>query len=116
MDTAGNLNHRKDAILAQLAQLGPMRKGSLQEQYFDVVLKGGAKRRRGPYTLYTFKEKGRTVSRRLSGKTLIELYRRQIEAFRSFQELTAELAQVGQRLADLQVSGDEERSKKNSRR
>jgi hypothetical protein len=105
---------RKDQVVAELAALGPMRKGSLTEQMVQVVLKDGTPRRRGPYTVYTFKERGQTISKRLGDPKEIALYRRQIGAFRRFQELTAELARLSQRLADLEAAGEPE-SKKNSR-
>lgn len=115
MNPADKLIRRKEEILAQIAQLGPMRKGSISKQYMDAVLKDGSKRRRGPYALYTCKDEGRTVSKRLT-PAQAESYRLQIENYRSFQDLTRELAQIGQRLADIEARGEKQDSKKNSRR
>jgi hypothetical protein len=115
MDTTTRLIQRKNELLAQLATLGPMRKGTLNDQYVQTILKDGSQSRRGPYTVYTFKQHGRTISRRLSDRDRIACYREQIATWRRFQELTAELARVGQRLADQEAAG-EEGSKKNSRR
>ncbi len=115
MDTASRLIQRKNEILARLAALGPMRKGTLNDQYVQVILKDGSARRRGPYTVYTFKEHGQTVSRRLSDPAQVALYREQIASFRRFQELTRQLAQFSQRLADLEAVG-EPGGKKNSKR
>ena len=115
MKNPSRLIQRKNNILEQLATLGPMRKGTLNEQFVQVVLKDGSTRRRGPYTVYTFKKDGKTLSRRLNDRAKIALYREQIATFRRFQELTRQLAQVSQRLADLEAAG-EPRGKKNSRR
>ncbi len=115
MDNPSRLIQRKKNILDNLASLGPMRKGTLNEQYVQVILKDGSPRRRGPYTIYTFKEHGQTVSRRLSDSAQIALYREQIATFRRFQELTCELARLSQRLADQEAAGDQG-AKKNSRR
>jgi hypothetical protein len=115
MDPTTKLIQRKNELLAQLAALGSMRKGTLNEQYVQTTLKDGTPSRRGPYTVYTFKEHGQTISRRLSDREQIACYRQQIATFRRFQELTAELAQVGQQLADREAAG-EEGCKKNSRR
>jgi hypothetical protein len=115
MDTPSRLIQRKNNLHDQLATLGPMRKGTLNEQYVQTILKDGSARRRGPYTVYTFKEHGQTVSRRLSDHAKIALYREQIATFRRFQELTRQLAQISQRLADLAAT-DDAGSKKNSRR
>ena len=116
MNTTTALEQRKKDILAQLDALGPMRKGSLTEQYVAAVSKDGSRRRRGPYTLYTFKRGGKTLSRRLKTPAQAALYREQIAAFRRFQELTAELARLGQQWADHEAAGQDQRCKKNSRR
>jgi hypothetical protein len=115
MDSIAKLTQRKNELLAGLAALGPMRKGTLNDQFVQTTLKDGTPSRRGPYTVYTFKEHGRTLSRRLSGRELIACYHQQIAAFRRFQEMTAELARIGQQLADREAAG-EEGCKKNSRR
>ena len=115
MNTTTSLEQKKKDILSQLAALGPMRKGSLTEQYVQTVLKDGSHGQRGPYTIYTFKHNGKTRSRRMRNPTEAALYRQQIAAFRRFQELTTELAQVGQQWADQEAAG-EQGCKKNSRR
>lgn len=115
MDPTTKLMQHKNQLLAQLAALGPMRKGTLTEQYVQTTLKDGTPSRRGPYMVYTFKEHGQTLSRRLSDRAQIAGYRQQIATFRRFQELTAELARIGQQLADLEAAGQDE-GKKNSKR
>ena len=115
MDPTIKLVERKNELLAQLAALGPMRKGTLNEQYVQTTLKDGTPSRRGPYTVYTFKEHGQTISRRLCDREQIACHRQQIATFRRFQELTAELARLGQQLADLEAAGQAE-GKKNSKR
>lgn len=103
MLTLAQLQNRKHQIVDELAKLGPMRKGSLSTQIVQAVLKDGTPSQRGPYTIYTFKRKGKTVSKRLKDPQQIEVYRRQIETFRRFQELTTELMDTNQRLADLEA-------------
>jgi hypothetical protein len=112
MDPTAKLIQQKNELLAQLAALGPMRKGTLSEQYVQTTLKDGTPSRRGPYTVYTFKAHGRTLSQRLSDRARIALYREQIATFRRFQELSAELLRVGQQLADRQAAGEEGCKKK----
>jgi hypothetical protein len=115
MNPSAKLMQTKAELLQAIAALGPMRKGTLSDQYVQATLKDGTPSRRGPYTIYTFKEGGQTVSQRLADRAQIERYRQQIATFRRFQELTAELARVSQRLADLEAAGQDE-GKKNSRR
>jgi hypothetical protein len=45
-----------------------------------------------------------------------QVYRGQIEVFRRYQQLSAELVEVSQRLADLEAAGEAGGAKKNSRR
>jgi hypothetical protein len=115
MNTTTSFEQNKKNILSQLAALGPMRRGTLNEQYVTAVLKDGTHHRRGPYTVYTFKQDGKTLSRRLKNPADVARYRQQIAAFRRFQELTAELAHLSQQQADWEATS-QEGSKKNSRR
>ncbi len=105
MKDIDSLRQRRGEIIREIASLDQMRRGSVVEQYVEVVRKDGSKARRGPYPLYSFKEKKKTVSRRLKDRAQAELFRGQIQAFRRFQELTAELVEIGERLSDLAVSG-----------
>jgi hypothetical protein len=112
MKTANQLHARRRQLLSQIEDLDQIRRGSITEQFVDAVLKDGTKVRRGPYTLYTFKNKdGRTVSRRLTDPAQIAHYRSQIEAFRQFQQCTAELLTLGETLSD-QALDDPEVQKK----
>ena len=40
MDSTTNLIERTNQLLSQLAALGPMRQGTLSEQYVQAILKG----------------------------------------------------------------------------
>ena len=103
--------HRR-ALLGELALIEQMRRGSLCAQVFEDVLKDGTKVQRGPYTLYTRKEKGKTLSRRITDPEHERCYREQIDAFRRFETLTGELVRIGEKIGDLVLSDEEERKKK----
>lgn len=99
--TSAQLHIRRRQLLSQIGDLDQIRRGSITEQFVESVLKDGTKVRRGPYTLYSFKDKGgRTISRRLTDPAQIAHYRSQIEAFREFQQCTAELLALGEALCD----------------
>ena len=66
MNTSAQLQAPRDQILQEIAAIGPMRKGSLTYQFFSCSPKDGPSRRRGPYLLYTYKKKGKTLSRRVA--------------------------------------------------
>lgn len=100
MDTH-DLRKRWAEILKELGGLSEMRRGSVVEQYQERALPGGEKIRRGPYPLYSYKEKGRTISRRLKNQEETSRYRKQIENFRRFEELARELILIGERLCEI---------------
>jgi len=103
------LRSRRQQVLRELAELGEMRRGSISEQFVESPGRDGVRKRRGPYYVHTYKEKGKTVSRRLTGPEQVALRQKQIDAFRRFQELTAELLRIGEQIADLALSGEEEK-------
>ncbi len=115
MNQTDELRVERQQLLEELAQLEQIRRGSVVEQFVERVCEDGTRVRKGPYVLYSFKEKGKTVSRRLSKKGEAKMYRKQIAAFRRFQEVTAELLKLGERLSDLALCGDAEALKKTSR-
>lgn len=111
--TTQTLLERRGRILEELAGLVQLRRGSITEQMVEHVDKQGQKRQRGPYPLLTYKEQGRTVSRRLHGIKEVAQCRQQIENFRRFEQLTQELREVGERLceeADVSVEKKRRRS------
>jgi hypothetical protein len=95
------LERRRVQIIKEMSSIRTMRKGSVTEQYLKVPHKG--KRQpalRGPYFLYTRKEKGKTVGRRLNKEQAYQ-FRQQVEAFHRFQALGKQYAEISERLADL---------------
>ena len=115
MKTFHQLSQQRAQIIEQIATLGPMRMGSVCDHYLPTKRQDGSTYRRGPYPTYTFKQGGKTRGKQLRSPEEAVLYRQQIETFRHWQDLSAELVQVSQRLADLEAAGDEG-CKKNSRR
>lgn len=110
--TTAQLHARRRQLLSQIEDLDQIRRGSITEQFVEAVLKDGTKVQRGPYTLYTFKDKGgRTVSRRLTDPAQIAHYRSQIEAFRQFQQCTSELLALGEALCDRAIDDPEAQKK-----
>ncbi len=101
MKTIESLREKKNTLLSRIVNLKDMRKGSLVEQYFEKKRKDNSVVRLGPYTLYTYKEKGQTISRRLSSHCVIECYKAEIGEFRKFENLCAELVQTSQEICDL---------------
>ena len=99
-----SLEHQRQGLLRQLADLRELRRGSLTEQFLTVKRSDGSKVRRGPYPLFTRKEAQKTVSVRLTDPTLVPLYRQQIRAMRQFENLMDQLVRLGEQLGDLAVA------------
>ena len=114
MSSFEQLSRQRTRVIEQIAALGPMRMGTVSEQMLPAKHSDGSTYRRGPYLTYTFKHGGKTCGKHLRNEEEADLYRRQIEAFRHYQELSAELVEVSQRLADLEAAGDQG-CKKNSK-
>jgi hypothetical protein len=117
MSQIQQLKKRRDHLLDELRGLEQIRRGSIVEQYVVATQKDGTKKRRGPYVLYSYKEKGKTVSRRLTNEAHVAGYRKQIENFRRFQQLTTELLRIGEQISELVVreQGVKKTSKRNSK-
>lgn len=106
---------KKKELLDQICKLKDMRQGSVVEQYFETKRKDGTMSRQGPYFLYSYKEGGKTISRRLPSVFAAESYREQIGEFRKFEQLCSQLAETCQRLSDIRIEegfGDNTQEKK----
>ena len=102
MATAEQVRSRRKKVLEELGSLEHIRRGSVIEQYVEDTRKDGSRVRRGPYMLYSYKKKNKTVSRRLKRSEDANVYREQIKGFRRFQEIVTELVGLGEQLCDLE--------------
>jgi hypothetical protein len=89
-----NTEARRDEILAEMASIKAMRRGSLNEYYCDQKLKDGTPVRRGPFFNVTAKGKGnKTVSLAVSIKDA-DAVRTEVDAYRRFKTLAEEYASI----------------------
>jgi len=116
MERLAVLRRRRQEILVQIGELEEMRRGSVVEQFVERVNADGSVKRLGPYPLYSYKEKKKTVSRRLKGAETATVYRRQIDRFRRFQALCAELVAIGEEISDIVVSAPDNKKNPKGRR
>ena len=107
--TIRQLQARRTEILKELMGLDQMRRGSITQQVVESTDRKGERIRRGPYPLYSYKEKGRTISRRLKTEKEVETYRAQIENFRRFETLTRELRELGEKMCKAAESSPEKK-------
>lgn len=107
MATLEEFRRERKQLLEELTQLEEIRRGSVVEQFVESTRKDGSTSRRGPYVLYSYKEKGKTVSRRLSDRNEAAHYRHQIQGFRRFQELISRLLEIGEQISELLLAQEE---------
>jgi hypothetical protein len=115
MTRIDTIRKRRKELLNELSVLEQLRRGSLTDQSFRFTRKDGSVTQYGPYPLYTFKAKGRTVSRRIKDAAQVPIYRKQIDAFRRFEALSAELVRLGEEISELALSSEDELKKRPKR-
>lgn len=113
MPSFESLSRQRSDLLAQIADLGPMRPGTVCQQEVKYRAKDGTKKANGPYPILTCKEGGKTRTIRLRSTDEAEIAENQIANFRRFQRLTRELTRIGREMADLEMAARSE-GKKNS--
>jgi len=92
---------RKD-ILKKMDELGIMRRGTVNEQFFDKKHKDGCVTTIGPYYLYSRTEKKKSFSLRISVDKVGQ-YSKETENCRKFKELANRYVLVCEELADLGI-------------
>lgn len=112
METAQQLETRRLEILEEIRSVRSMRRGTINEQYFLVRLKGKREiSRRGPYYVLSRREGDKTVSQRLTTPEALEQARKDVEAYKRFQALCREFEQVTARLGEMERSMTQEKKR-----
>lgn len=102
MGIVQELEARRNAILEEMRSIRSMRRGTINEQYFKVSVKGTEKTKlQGPYYVVSRREGERTVSQRLRSSEL-EQVQRDVAAHKRFLLLCREFEQLTTRLAELE--------------
>jgi len=95
------LRETRQGILDQIALIEEMRRGSVIRQFLKIQLKGKRKPILcGPYALFTFKKKGKTISRRLHDLEEIRRLEEQVENYHLFQRLCQRLVEIGEAICE----------------
>jgi len=111
MDQRHSLERQRQKILEQMAAITRMRRGTVNEQYFEVRQEDGSVVRQGPYFLYRRTEKGKSFSQRITAED-VERYREDTENCRRFKELANRCVLVGEELAEASEEGPEKKRSK----
>lgn len=99
MDQKEQLENERLTIASEMVRIHQMRRGTVNEQYFEIRHKDGTITTRGPYHLYSRTEKGKSYSRRIPVEEL-ERYLEETENCRRFKDLSNRYVLVCEQLAD----------------
>ena len=116
MNTIRELEARRNAILEQMRSIRSMRRGTINEQFLKVRLKGKDRAvLRGPYYVFSRREGNKTVSRRLTSPAQLQRVKREIEVHKRFVSLCKEFEVLTERLGELERPVEETVEKKRPR-
>ncbi len=108
MNTVKEIECKRMEILQRMGEMRSMRRGTINEQFFEVKQKG--KREpvlRGPYYVLSRREGKKTVSKRLTSQKELEKARKDIDAQKQFRELCRQFEELTERLSELERELDE---------
>jgi len=95
------LREMRQEILAHIALIEEMRRGSVTRQFLKIKLKGQKEPAlAGPYGLFTCKKNGRTMGRRLRDAQEIRRLEHQVQNFHTFQNLCRRLVEIGEKICE----------------
>jgi hypothetical protein len=103
MDTAQQLEARRNGILEEMRSIRSMRRGTINEQYFKTRLKGTKGMvRQGPYYVLSRREVKKTVSRRIRSRAELERAQKDVAEYKRFLGLCQEFERLTARLGELE--------------
>jgi len=103
MDTVQQLEARRNAILEEIRTIRSMRRGTINEQYFKIRLKGRKGMvHQGPYYVLSRREGNKTLSKRLRSAVALEQAQRDVSEYKRFVGLCQEYERLTTRLGELE--------------
>lgn len=103
MTELDRVEKRRREVAQELLGIRSLRRGTINEQYLPVKHRGETDPvLRGPYHVFSRREGGRTVSRRLSTPGALREAREDVERHRRFAALCRELETLTERLGELE--------------
>jgi hypothetical protein len=112
MNKAQNSEDKRKEILKEMSEIRVMRRGTVNEQFFDKIRTDGSVIRNGPYYLYSRTEKRKSFGKRITEEQ-VEKYRGETENCRMFKELSNRYILACEQIAD---QGTEEKRLKHRKK
>lgn len=107
-----DVERQRQEVMDEMLAIRSMRRGSITEQ--KLPSKKGGKATRGPYFVFSRRQEGKTVSKRLRPGPDLELAHQEVAAHKHFVELCRRFEQLTERLGELE-RGDVTQEKKRRR-
>lgn len=102
MEKREELEKRRESLKMEIIKIGDMRRGSVSQQFVPVQRKGEkAPVLKGPYYVYTAKQKGKSIGKHLKVGPELEKYRREVNNYHRFKQLIRELVSVNEKICEL---------------
>lgn len=98
--TIKDIEEQRRQVIDEMLAIRSMRRGSITEQ--QSPNKRAGKTARGPYFVFSRRQEGRTVSRRLRPGPDLELARQEVAAHKQFAALCQRFEQLTERLGELE--------------
>ena len=96
------LEKKRESLKMEIIKIGDMRRGSVSQQFVPVQHKGEKMPiLKGPYYVYTAKQKGKSIGKHLKVGPELEKYRREVNNYHRFQQLIRELVSVNEKICEL---------------
>ena len=103
MTISHDLEARRNALLEQMRGIRSMERGTITEQFFLKSRPGEQKQaRQGPYYVFSRRERGKTMSRRLSRPAELERAKQDVKAYQDFVALCQEFARLTEQMGRLE--------------
>lgn len=91
-------DERRKAILQEVFELRPLRRGTVNEQFLKSVDASGNDRLRGPYFVESRREGAKTVSRRIPHGPELERAQAAVKNYKRYSALMAEFENLTEQL------------------
>ena len=99
-------DERRKAILQEIYELRPLRRGTINEQFLKSIDANGNKRLRGPYFLESRREGTKTISRRIPHGPELERAQAAIANYKKYSALMSEFESLTERLDEQAAQQD----------